>query len=59
MNDNFSFYLNNFQNLEKSFRNKLKEKFEDGKVNEMILRVHSINIYFNLFIVRRDNFLKQ
>lgn len=44
MNDNFSFYLNNFQNLENTFRNLLKNKFEEGKIDENNLRVNHIKI---------------
>jgi len=42
MNDNFSFYLNNFQNLENIVRNLLKNKFEEGKTDENNLRVYII-----------------
>ncbi len=42
MNDNFTFYLNNFQNLEKTFRNQLKNKFEKRKIDESNLKVYSL-----------------
>lgn len=53
MNDNFSFFLNNFHNLEETFRNLLKNKFEEGKIDENNLRVHITN----LFIIKKFNLI--
>jgi len=40
MNDNFSFYLNKFQNLENAFRNLLKDIFDEGKIDKFNLKVY-------------------
>lgn len=39
MNDNFSFYLNNFITLEKNFRNSLKQKYEKGNLEKECFNV--------------------
>ena len=39
MNDNFTFYLNNFQNIEKDFRKILKDKLETNNFDDEKFKV--------------------